>query len=132
MGNGRVRMNILLLPMNGKCVEATSDSSAVIALTDPERAIGDVNVHLQYTGSMNISNLTTDNVALGILDYLNDGQQGMLQENARDPYTAFLLMFYQARGWKKMWTHNIVKVYALRTIKQALTAIHLDHQSPKQ
>jgi hypothetical protein len=50
-----------------------------------------------------------DTITLGILDYLNDGQQMMLEEHASNPNTSFLLKFYPGMGWKRVLTENVIE-----------------------
>jgi Heterokaryon incompatibility protein (HET) len=131
MANGMLQINVLLLPMNGKGKSRESDNGpTVITLTDPEHAIEDVTVVFETFQPTEFHEYQTSNIALGILDYLNEGGQGMLQRNIRDPHTAILLTFYNNPvGWRRMRTDNIIEVCPCRKMKKVLTTLHLDKMS---
>lgn len=131
LANGRFRIKVLLVPMKGKSIKEVDEgtTSTVLRLTDPNRTIKDVIVDFgNRLRDAEASDYRMDNIALGILDYSNEGGKGVLEHEVRDPYIAFLLTLYNGK-WVKMVTENIIEVYPQRVIKKELTALRLDRES---
>ena len=129
IANGKFRINVLLVPMEGKS-KKECEGSTVFTFTDPNRAIEDVTVVFDDVQKSEVDDYQTSNLALGILDYSNECGKGVLQHKSRDPYMAFLLTPYDEE-WRKMETENLIEVHPRREIKKELTALRLGRWSAK-
>ena len=131
LANGKFRIKVLLVPMEGKSKKEGAGGSTVFTFTDPNHTIQDVTVVFgDGLRKSEVDDYQTSNLALGILDYSNEGGKGVLQHKSRDPYIAFLLTPYDGE-WRKMETENLIEVVPQTEIKKELTALRLGQWSAK-